>query len=260
MTSPFSNMVGNNSEIQSPWVEFDEPSHTYTYKGQKLTSISKVIESYKPPFPRDIIIRNYAKKHGLTEKEVSDDWQQKNSDSIILGNYIHKIAEDIFTNESTGYQTEYDESIIENDWVDKYVDFLLKEKEKIISDGWRIYSEVILTIPRYGIAGTSDLVLVNWDKHKCKVMDWKTNRMKAKGKRFDLGKNRLYKPFDNLYDSKKTIYTLQISGYAYMLRSMHNFDMEDSRIVHFDDDEINVYDIPYDNYFGRAVIANYKGE
>lgn len=253
-------MIGENSEIQSPYIEFDEPSHTYTYKGRRLTSISKVVESYAPPFPRDIIIKKYAKKHGLTEKEVSDDWQQKNSDSIVLGNYIHKIAEDIFTSESMEYTVEYDENIIKKAWVDNYVDFLLAEKKKIISEGWRIYSEVILVIPRYGIAGTSDLVLVNWNENKCKVMDWKTNRMKAKGKRFDLGKNRLYYPFDKLYDSKKTKYTLQISGYAYMLRSMHRFDMEDSSIVHFDDDEINVYNIPYDNYFGRAVIANYKEE
>lgn len=251
--------VGNNYELEHPFLSFEEGTHTYTFKGRNLNSVSKVIASYQKPFPYDIVLAATAKKHGIKPQDLADEWQQKNSDSVILGNYVHGMAEDIiFGRDIKSPKEALVDDVITVKNAQIYENAINSLKKSFINNGCTVFSELKLCHPGFNVAGTSDIVVLDKSKSKVRVMDFKTNRMKYKGKEFDKGNNKLLPPFDYLDDSKLNIYTMQINIYSYLLFSQYGYNVSDGRIIHFDDGEIELYDIPYNQDMAIQALKNFR--
>jgi hypothetical protein len=74
-------------------VVFDNEYHTYHLNGKRLTSVSKLIRSYKNEFDSDKMAEKTAKKLGITKQEVLNRWKQKADLSRKTGNIIHSALE-----------------------------------------------------------------------------------------------------------------------------------------------------------------------
>jgi hypothetical protein len=94
--------------------------------------------------------------------------------------------------------------------------------EQAVIDGWNalkidegiaMWPERIMFSEQYELAGMSDLV-IDIDDTYFDVWDWKTNREFNFFNQY--GYETLYKPFEHLQACQWSIYTLQLSVYAYM--------------------------------------------
>lgn len=74
-------------------VVFDTEYHTYHLNVKRLTSISKLIKSYKNEFDSDKMASKIAKKLGITKEQVLTNWKNKADLSRKTGNAIHSALE-----------------------------------------------------------------------------------------------------------------------------------------------------------------------
>lgn len=70
-------------------LRFDPQWHTYSYRGRRLPSISKVTRQFLPVFDRDGYAARIAKKRGITPAEVIAEWDAKRDASVVLGEEVH---------------------------------------------------------------------------------------------------------------------------------------------------------------------------
>jgi hypothetical protein len=82
-----------------------------------------------------------------------------------------------------------------------------------IDEGIAMWPERIMFSEQYELAGMSDLI-IDIDDTYFDVWDWKTNREFNFFNQY--GYETLFKPFDHLQACQWSIYTLQLSVYAYM--------------------------------------------
>jgi hypothetical protein len=225
-------------------VVFDEKYHTYTIAGVKYTSVSKVIDHFKPPFdPTGEILAASAKKQGKTPEALKAEWQAKGKKSTERGTAMHQIIEDHIA-ELIGPEDTIPFNNIE--WLEKVIECI---KPLHSGNYTGIHCEqVVATDPDLHICGTADLLVEvetpEGEKQLC-IYDYKTNE------KFDTY------PYDGvekmlgsagefgLLDCHAGHYTLQMSIYAYCLRLRGCDVFNKAIIIHIDHDN-NVTRIPLD--------------
>lgn len=199
-------------------LEFDEPSHTYTFEGQKLESVSKILSYYSIPFDHDgKIVARKAAEGGITVLEQKAIWEKKGLDSRIKGTAFHADVESYLKTKRIP---------------DTSNKKLVKQFSKIKFKG-TLYSEIRLFNLNFGIAGTTDLIEVLKD-NSISISDHKTSQAK-KMTRFSFGRKMLY-PLNHIWDSPLDKYELQLSTYAYMLEEA-GWWVRDLTIFHIDYDK-----------------------
>lgn len=207
---------------------FDEPSHTYTFEGQNLVSISSLLKNYGQPFDSDgIIVARKAAENGITVKEQKEIWEKIGKDSRDKGTAFHADAEYYIKTKK-----------IPNT-INKT---LIKQFSKIKFKGV-LFSEIRLFCLEYGIAGTTDIIEVLRDG-SLGIWDFKTNAAK-KMTRFSFGKKMKY-PLNHIWDSVIDKYELQISAYAFMLECA-GWWINDLTLLHIDTDKQQIKKIPMKN-------------
>lgn len=209
-------------------LEFDEPSHTYTFEGQKLTSVSKVLSCYSTPFDHDgKIVARKAAEGGITVSEQKAIWEKKGLDSRIKGTAFHADVESYLKTKRIP------------DTPNKK---LVKQFSKIKFKG-TLYSEVKLFSLEFGIGGTTDIIEVFKD-NSISLFDMKTSQAK-KITRYSFGRKMLY-PLNHLWDSPLDKFDLQLSCYGYMLE-MAGWWVRDLTVIHIDYDKEKIKQIPMQN-------------
>lgn len=193
-------------------LDFNEASHTYSVKGRILPSVSSLLKKYSEPFDADKISFFVAKKRGISQQEVLDEWEEKRKLAIAQGNSAHKFGE----NYKPGI------SIANSAQQRAIVRFWDRIPDNIEPVGFelKMYSK------KYNFAGTADLVLVNNDTGKLIICDYKTNK--------DLFKNykgqKLLEPFGFLLDNPFNKYQIQLSFYQLLLEEA-GFKVEARRVI-----------------------------
>ncbi len=178
-------------------LEFDAPSHTYTFEGQKLTSVSNIIKQYSHPFDEDgSILAKKAAENGISIEEQRAAWKKINEDSIIRGNSFHKDLEIYIKTKKVA---------------DTHNKKIIKQFAKIKFKG-KLYSEVRLFNLEFGIAGTSDILELMPD-NSIRIWDLKSNK---KLNTYSWGRKMKY-PLNNYWDANMYHYTIQLEIYKFML-------------------------------------------
>lgn len=186
-------------------MKFDPITHTYTLNGKKLTSVSRWIEQFVPPFPAEKIAEATAKRDGVNAEDVLRKWELKGQIALDQGNWVHNSIE---------YYLKHDREFT-NEPVEAF--------KKVMSDNV-YHSEVVVHDDEY--AGTVDLIEVV-GKGKVMIHDFKTNNDLYKKNGKLLGE---YAHLDNTPFNK---YTLQLNKYKQLLEGMKEVEVVGMSIWHY---------------------------
>ena len=209
-------------------LEFEPVSHTYSFGGQKLTSVSAILKEYSNPFDADgKIVARKAAENGLTVEEQKAIWEKAGKDSREKGTLFHSDAENYIKTKK-----------IPNTPNKK----LIKEFSKIKFKG-ALFSEIRLFNLYYGVAGTTDLVEVFPD-NSISLADYKTSQAKRMS-RFSFGRKMLY-PLNYTWDSTLDKFEIQMSIYAYMLEDA-GWWVRKLTVYHIDYDKQKIKEFPMQN-------------
>ena len=191
--------------------------HKYIHRvtGKKYKSVTTTLSSIEPHFDVEgvsaaIVGQLDSVKQeryiGMNQQQIIDYWQMLNDEANIYGTKVHDIVERYLLANKWYFPEDNDEGKFEEKVIEGYN--ALK-----IDEGQAIWPERILFAEQYELAGMSDLI-VDIDDVFFDVLDHKTNRV------FNFfnpyGYETLLKPFDHLQACQWSIYTLQLSVYAYM--------------------------------------------
>lgn len=192
------------------FVELEPISHKYYDRnGREYLSVSKFLEMFKPPFDRENISKATARKRGISQQEVLDEWEATKDDSIVHGNKIHNALE------------RYEKSTIilpEDEHLRPVIISVVKE----YSHYHKNHLEKCLWSEEFGIAGTTDR-LSETTSHRTSVVDlsdYKTNKSKGIQFKCPYGKY-MTGPLSHLQNCNYNHYSLQLSIYAYMYQQLY---------------------------------------
>lgn len=187
--------------------------HVYIHRktGIKYSSVTKAIASIEPHFDAPAVAEaivhqlDHVKQEryiGMNKEQILEYWQMLNDEANTYGTKVHDIVEQYLKANKWWFP--------EDELAQKVIAGYNNLK---IDEGIRMQPERIMFAEEYKLAGMSDLI-VDIDPVWFDVGDWKTNRIFNYYNPY--GFETLLKPFDYLQNCQWSIYTLQLSTYAYM--------------------------------------------
>jgi hypothetical protein len=187
--------------------------HVYIHRdtGVKYNSVTKAIARIEPHFDSEAVslaivnqLDNVKQERyiGMTQTQILDYWQMLNDEANVYGTKVHDIVERYLKANKWWFpEDEFSKKVIEG------------YNNLNIDEGIGMQPERIMFSEEFQLAGMSDLI-VDINQTFFDVGDWKTNRV------FNFynpyGYETLHKPFDHLQNCQWSIYTIQLSVYAYM--------------------------------------------
>jgi hypothetical protein len=191
--------------------------HVYIHRetGKKYSSVTKTLSSIEPHFDAEKIALAITRQPdavkqerylNLTQQQILDYWQFLNDEANIYGTRVHDIVERYLLANKWYFPPETPEGAFEQ----KVIDGINALK---IEEGIAMWPERIMFSEQYELAGMSDLI-IDVDDIWFDVFDHKTNKVFNFYNPF--GYETLLKPFDHMQACQWSIYTLQLSVYAYM--------------------------------------------
>lgn len=197
------------------YLEPEEHKYHHRVTGKIYKSVTTTLSSIEPEFDTEAVSaaivnqRDDVKQEryiGMSQQEILDLWKVINDDANIYGSKVHDIVERYLLANKWYFPPDTEEGIFEQKVIDGF-------QELKIDEGIAMWPERILFSEEHELAGMSDLIIDIDDRH-FDVWDWKTNKEFHFFNQF--GFQTLLKPFDYLQHCQWSIYTLQLSVYAYM--------------------------------------------
>jgi len=235
-------------------VGFDAREHAYFFKGRTLTSMTTLYKKFFPKFDSTSISENLARKElGDVDyslilhkaKEIRNDWGNKAK----LGTIIHNYAELLLLHGSP-FEFSGSDFCEHEDYLEHLANTyplyasevltIIHNNPVILSNF--LYSELVVWDSEFSVAGQVDFLTWN-DDGSVDLWDWKTSgSITPEGVGFGkFGFGELAKlPDTNFYH-----YSLQLSGYAFMLEKNLGLKVRSLRIVHLKPGESKVITVPY---------------
>lgn len=214
-------------------IEFLEKDHQYFINGEEYVSVSSIIDKFCEPFDKDAISKNCAKKRGVSQEELLQEWKYINRKSTVNGSLTHEFGESAIWLRC-GHPELMPEDVkrrqyIENEnWLIPYskkeeaaMSFLNDLPDSILPVGAEFKMSSKFTNLSTKFCGTTD-ILFYYDNPKNPgfiIGDWKTNA-ELKKEYARKKKKVMLAPFDDLIDEPLSHYTLQFSMYQIMLESI----------------------------------------
>lgn len=192
-------------------------AHKYHHRvtGKIYKSVTTTLSSIEPHFDSEAVSAaivaqldtvKQERYIGLNQRQILDFWQKLNDDANIYGTMVHDIVERYLLANKWYFPPPTPEGDFEQKVINGY-------NELKIDEGKAMWPERILFSEQYELAGTSDLI-IDIDEIFFDVGDYKTNRVFNYINPY--GNETLLKPFDHLQACQWSIYSLQLSVYAYM--------------------------------------------
>lgn len=225
-------------------IDYDDSTHTYSYRGRRYTSATQVIDLFSNEFDSHEQAKAYATKTTQTPEHWLDRWEDIAEVARRRGNRLHGLKEDITRNRGS-FNMFGTPHVVQNE--EMYGQY---QKLSDLPDG--LYPELILWNHEYRIAGRADGVILEtipgsrellnggrevWyrpDVRRAHIFDYKTNRfIRTRSWRDSHGNYITMKaPLSHIQDCAMQHYYLQLSLYQFMLES-HGFLPGDRQIIHY---------------------------
>lgn len=205
---------------------FDQKYHSYTYHGHKLASVTRTVNTLKPPFDRDGLATAAARKRGVDVATILAEWDAARDRGMARGTQVHEwIARKL-----NGYQPSSDDVFLAlNDKLPEMSAFdVLWQHLDTMTQVHAV--EWVVGDAGLGIAGIIDAVLLDTKSGEYNLWDWKTGKAFTEENQFQ----NLLPPFDDLDDCDLYTYSLQISTYRLIVERNTDLVVGDCYIVHFD--------------------------
>ena len=248
-------------------VGFDAQEHVYFYKGRTLTSMTKLYKKFFPAFNATQISERLARKelgdadYGIILKkarEIRDSWKNKAK----LGTIVHDYAEHTLI-AGTAIPCNPDSfkdhpdylPALENtypSYCKGVQDFL--QNDLTLFDNF-LYSELVVWDAEFSVAGQVDFITYNPDG-SIDLWDWKTSgEITPEGVSF--GKFG-FGCLAGLPDTNFSHYSLQLSGYAFIIEKNLGLKVRSLKVVHIQPEFWKVYELPYLKDEAYQVLASNK--
>lgn len=275
-------------------IVFNEELHTYTDEElNPYTSVTTLIGKYTPIFNKEYWSKYKAKETGLSQNQVLDNWKEINDESKVKGNREHKLLEDSVNeaisfnknenfkfakeqllttalNRLTGHEfTNVNVDILAQSNLAKKYPTIFEFLRTKINQGWKIYVEKRTYSYEHLVAGTIDCLLVRGKQFM--IVDWKTNKKELHFKPGYYKKvngiestqwvdtnDTMLGPLKHLPHCKGTIYTMQLSLYAYILE-LWGLQCIGLVLYHIREELLpKAYDIIYDKISSELLLIHHK--
>lgn len=273
---------------------FNEEFHTYTDEDNNpYTSVTTLIGEYTPKFNSDYWSKYKARETNLSQGEILDNWKEINDESKVKGNREHKLLEDsindaINYNKNENYKSVKEQLLVTalnrltgKEFTNVNIDILahsnLAKKYSTIfeflrtkiNQGFKLYVEKRTYSYEHLVAGTIDCLLVKGKQFM--IVDWKTNKKELHFKSgyykkvngiestqwIDTNETMLG-PLKSLQHCKGTIYTMQLSLYAYILE-LWGMECIGLILYHIRDSQLpKAYNIIYDKLSSELLLIHHK--
>lgn len=270
----------------SNYLYFQEDGHKYTDTlGNTYTSVTTLIhDKYVPHFDKKYWLHKKSIELGISEKQLAKQWQDITDEACARGTKTHnRIEEGIKDNSMFSNAVKYLQQVESGRCItvadipnlipqplnlDKFIDATENRYPEIyrvfkyyLDQGYVIYSEIGVYLPKLLLSGTIDILCYKPDKFV--ILDWKTNR---DGLQFTSGyykkdkttipaqltkewvntDERMLPPLNHLQNCKGSHYTMQISTYARMVELILNIPCVGLGLCHIGSPFIlNNYGQPY---------------
>jgi hypothetical protein len=208
-------------------IKFDPVNHKYTniYTNEEYTSVTRFLHQFKAKFNADEAAKRVALREGCSVQDILDRWKAENLKSQEFGTNIHQVIEKF---------------LIEGEYEPENTT-LCKEFKKIFPlrkrDGLEI--EKITHLHEYKIAGMADIIAPY--KEYFDVYDLKTNKVINYFSKYG---EYMASPLQHLPSCEFTLYSLQISLYAYAYSQMTGRKFRQAAIFYWDRDAQTFSRIP----------------
>ena len=181
-------------------MRFLKETHQYFNENIEYKSVSSWIDQFKKPFPANMIAGKIAKGDMAVKDKTLAEWDLKRDMMANYGSSGHQAVE---------YSIKYNKLLDQPNLA-----FIVEQFNKAINSKNKLYSELIGSDDERKIAGTIDILEALGNKE---VNIWD---LKFCGDIHKKGHNKLLTPFEDLRDSKLTIYALQLSMYKHLAECM----------------------------------------
>ena len=216
--------------------EFFDSTHTYFYKGERVgISTTGLIHQYSNEFDKWEMSANVARKRGISQLQVLEEWRIENLHSTIKGSMIHEFAQSLW--EGKDYIFNYDKlpSCIDKNRLMEELLVMSKQALNFYNDYKDMYElvgcEIYLGVPEYDECGATDIVLMNKYTEEILVADFKSNK-KIDYESF--GHKKMLVPLNKYEDCNFIHYSLQLSAYCYKIEYMTGLKPKEKAIIYFD--------------------------
>ena len=205
------------------YIEFDEPSHTYTIKGNAdYTSVTTLVHQNFEPLDADKIIENMikgknwknSKYYGKTPMEIKMEWEHNRDRAAREGTQLHYLIECYYNDMSVGSDSDefgYFMNFTRN--------FEHLDKQAYRTE-WTIYDEELK------LAGSIDMIFKNPDDNTYMIYDWK--RCKSIDKTSSWNKWSNNDIISHIPDTNYWHYALQLNIYKALLEK--NYGIQVSKL------------------------------
>lgn len=218
-------------------IDYDDSSHTYSYRGRRYTSATQVIDLFSNEFDKEAQAKAYAAKTTKSPEHWIDQWEDVAEIARRRGNKLHGIKEDITRNRGTF-------TMFDKPFLVRNVELYGSPRSIMdLPDG--LYPELILWNHDYKIAGRADGVIlqtqtqysspgVSRQVRFAHIFDYKTNRfIRTRSFLSRLGLREMMKhPLSHIEDCAMQHYYIQLSLYQFMLEAM-GFLPGNRQIIHY---------------------------
>lgn len=223
------------TEVLQDNIAFEDETHKYHHPNDatgnaQYISVTTLIERFFP-FDMDRFIQGKAKREGVSEAEVLEEFLRIRDEAAEKGTYLHEQIEnclkgkdyDASAKELMLYKKFYDEII-----VDKGFEFVEAEKRILLDD--------------YNVAGTVDALFKKPNKDEYIIVDWKrSKKLVIDGNPKKYGYGYGLSELMHLDNSSYYKYALQQNIYKYILETKYGLRISSMNLI--------VLHEKYDSYY-----------
>ena len=231
MPAPWQSLAVVNEHERDKYVQFDEPTHIYTVKGETegYISVTKFLHEFFPHFDADAVIRKMMsgkkwnaqnKWFGKTAEEIKKAWEDNGKEASGAGTLMHLSIEQ-YLNGAENLITDETKATPEwryfmNFWNDHGHDLVPYRTE------WEVWAE------EYRLTGSIDMIFYRKSDDSYVIYDWKRSKdIKVNN---DFGGRALY-PLDHLHDTNYWHYSLQLNVYRWFLETHYGLKISDMYLI-----------------------------
>lgn len=218
-------------------VVYNDKWHTYTLDGgKKLTSSTKFVKQFFPPFDSDKWSAIIAKRDGKTQAQVLKEWADKAKTSTDFGTGVHEYVEALLKKEVPVRNNNPRVKAVRNN-VRATVESLIQEWEPI---------GIEKIVFNDKVSGTLDVLFKHkWEENRYLLGDWKTNKEITKDNKYN---QYGLSPIQHIPDTNFYHYALQLSLYQFLLVSEGFIEKEaiiDRKLFHIKPFNTEPIELPY---------------
>jgi hypothetical protein len=234
---PWQKLSVTNAHPRDKHIEFDEPTHKYTIKGEsnKWISCTGFLHDFFPHFDPDKTIDKMmaspkwieSKYYGKTKNQIKEEWSNSGKEASGAGTAMHLAIEQYMHGSPEVIEPSIKDSVewkyFTNFWNDCGGDLVPYRSE------WEVYSEP------HKLAGSIDMIYYRKSDNKYVIYDWKRSKEIKTDNRFENG----YGPTSHLPNCNYWHYTLQLNVYKWFLETYYGLEIADLYIVILHPDNTN---------------------